>query len=110
MRSRPPARIIRMHLLLSALAIVLIGAAIYQSRKAAGIPFSDPRCVSHMIAARHFSYAATGLILLTIPLNIGWRLSDNKRRDRAERGLCIQCGYDLRASRDRCPECGTLIA
>ncbi len=43
--------------------------------------------------------------LFSIPSFL-WGVNFLRRRKRKKLGLCVKCGYDLRASKDRCPECG----
>jgi hypothetical protein len=45
-------------------------------------------------------------VLLALP---GWRWRAIRlHRGRHRTGLCSTCGYDLRATPDRCPECGAV--
>jgi hypothetical protein len=55
---------------------------------------------------RQWSAPLWSLALVTALLP-AWRLHRLiKTRRRHRGGLCPQCGYDLRATPDRCPECG----
>jgi len=47
----------------------------------------------------------TLLSIRFINTRLSWRRYNKKQR-MFDRQLCEQCGYDLRASTRRCPECG----
>jgi hypothetical protein len=68
-------------------------------RRAAG--YAQPGATVRML---HVPFWAIVLVTAILPL-LALRRSQ-RRRQRRLTGLCVECGYDMRATPERCPECG----
>jgi hypothetical protein len=77
---------------------------------------SNPRTTWNALGFKYYSGATHTSIcfpcwfasLLTALLPVVWIVRWVQRLTRAKAGHCTTCGYDLRASPDRCPECGAV--
>ena len=49
----------------------------------------------------HWVYVVPSLLMPAI-----WWIGQRRRAQRVKSGQCARCGYDLRATPERCPECG----
>jgi len=63
------------------------------------------RVTEYALTLPHWTLA---LLTALLPLYRGARWWCRRRRD--AKGLCPVCGYDLRSSGGRCPECGTVTS
>jgi hypothetical protein len=69
----------------------------------AQVQFGYPTARSTAIYIPHW---AISVLFALLPLAVLFRVL--RRRHRVRHGLCAICGYDLRGSPGRCPECGAL--
>jgi hypothetical protein len=74
---------------------------------ARGFTYSPGRTL--LVAAPHWAICTTLLVPAATGLVVPW-LVRRRRARRADRRPCHVCGYDLRATPDRCPECGAVPA
>lgn len=66
-------------------------------------PKSGPAFGCDVAVEDSWVYALLLVIALILGRNVAWQRNMQKRRDM----ICPSCGYDCRATRERCPECGT---
>lgn len=77
----------------------------------AGFLFASRRLPNAIQTVVLFPIFVVAALFAPLPLADVMLIRRRRRRERRlAAGLCVRCGYDLRASPDRCPECGATPA
>ncbi len=71
------------------------------------IPTSEVPIDGIFVAVPVWGLAIVSGLVVIPPVLRAWRRRRCARSRRCQ-GLCVHCGYDLRASAERCPECGAV--
>jgi hypothetical protein len=77
------------------------------------LPFLIAAFILHRLKIQDWTLVA-GVLAISIVPSMLIVVFDNeaallkRRRNRLKRGQCVRCGYDLRATPERCPECGAI--
>lgn len=71
---------------------------------------ADGRDITYYAAWDQYGVRDWVLTGLTMLMPLAWCSRRLRHRRSVKAGLCAACGYDLRATPDRCPECGTPVA
>ena len=89
-----------------------LSGTLWESR---GTGISPPRDKNLGPARSGGILASDGLLIglfacLPLARTAGWAVRHVRARRRRGARLCVSCGYDLRGTPGRCPECGTIAA
>lgn len=101
----------RLFTVLSAVAFVLCAAAAVLWVSTLQITFENPAMPDpgfYLVGSIPWlGWLSVGLLIAALGFLAAQVRNTARIKRRLRDGLCIFCGYDLRMSADRCPECGT---